>query len=65
MSLAIDAIVAVGNDWTAIKDYFTSFNSNKPINWYFWDYYFTPKRDAYGLSFLVYEIQDWKLVNGK
>lgn len=65
MSLAIDAIVNVGDNWTAIKDYFTSFNNNKPINWYFWDYYFTPKRDAHGLSFLVYEIQDWKLVNWK
>lgn len=65
MSLAIQAIVKVGNDWTVIKDYFTSFNSNKPINGYFWDYYFTPQRDAYGLSFLVYEIQDWQLVNWK
>jgi len=65
MSLAIDAIVAVGNDWTAIKDYFTSFNNKNKIKWYFGNYYFTPQRDAHWLSFLVYEIQDWQLVNGK
>jgi branched-chain amino acid transport system substrate-binding protein len=65
MQLAIDAITNVWNNGTAIKNYFTSFNANKLRQGYFWDYYFTPERDAYGLDFLVYEIQDGKLVNGK
>ena len=65
MSLAIDAIVSVGNDGTAIKNYFTSFDSDNQIKWYFGDYYFTPQRDAHGLNFLVYEIQDGHLVNWK
>lgn len=65
MQLAIDAVMKVGNDGTAIKNYFTSYNSNSPRKWYFWDYYFTPERDAHGLNFLVYEMKDWKLVNGK
>ncbi|MFZ2150519.1 MAG: ABC transporter substrate-binding protein [Candidatus Absconditicoccaceae bacterium] len=65
MSLAIKAIVKAGNDGTAIKDYFTSFNSDSQIKGYFGNYYFTPQRDAHGLSFLVYEIQDGQLVNGK
>lgn len=65
MSLAIDAVVQAGNDGTAIKNYFTSFNSSSPIKGYLGDYYFTPERDVHGLNFLVYEIKDGKLVNGK
>lgn len=65
MQLTVDAITQVWNDGTAIKDYFTNFNKTAPREWYFWDYYFTTERDANWLDFLVYEIQDWKLVNGK
>jgi hypothetical protein len=65
MQIAVDAVANVWNDWTAIRDYFASYNQKKPRKWYFWDYYFTPERDAYGLNFLVYEIQDGKLVNWK
>ena len=65
MSLAIDAIKQVGNNGESIKNYFTSFDAKNPRKWYFGDYYFTPQRDAHGLNFLVYEIQDWQLVNWK
>ena len=65
MSLAIDAIVNVGDNGELIKNYFTSFNTDTPIKWYLGDYYFTPERDIHGLNFLVYEIKDGKLVNGK
>ncbi len=65
MQLAIDAVVEAGNDWVKIKNYFTSYNSTNPRKGYFWDYYFTPERDAHGLNFLVYEIKDGQLVNGK
>jgi hypothetical protein len=65
MSLAIDAVVQVGNEGEAIKKYFTSFNAETPRKGYLGDYYFTPERDAHGLNFLVYDIKDGKLVNGK
>lgn len=65
MQLAIDAVVEAGNNWEKIKTYFTSYNSSSPRKWFFWDYYFTPERDAHGLDFLVYEIKDGQLVNGK
>jgi hypothetical protein len=64
-SLVIEAITHVGNDGTAIKNYITNFNDNDPKNWYFGKYYFTPERQAHGLDFLVYEIKDGKLANGK
>ena len=65
MQLTLDAVKKVGNDGEKIKNYFTSYTSANPRKGYFWDYYFTPERDAHGLNFLVYEMKDGKLVNGK
>jgi hypothetical protein len=62
MQLAIDAIQAVGNDATAIKDYITSFNASHLKMGYFGDYYFNAERTAEGLGFLIYEFQDGNLV---
>lgn len=60
-NLVFDAIVANGYNATAIKQYFDSFNAAHQRKWYFGDYYFSPKRDAVGLNFLVYEEKNGKL----
>lgn len=65
ISLLIDAIKENWNNSDWIRRYLNSFNENNKRKWYFWDYYFTPERDANGLDFLVYEVKDGQLVNGK
>jgi len=65
MSLAIDAATQAGDNGTAIKEYFTNFSANDLRDGLFGKYYFNPERDVHGLGFLVYEIKDGKLVNGK
>ena len=65
LSLAIDAAVKAWNNATAIRNYFTSFNATTPRDGYFGKYYFTAKRDAHGLNYLVYDIKDGQLTNGK
>jgi hypothetical protein len=37
-------------------------NAQNPKSGYFGNYYFTPERNAEGLGFLIYEIQNGKLV---
>jgi hypothetical protein len=62
MNLTLDAIDHVGNTAEAIKDYVTALNANNPKHGYFGEYYFSPERNAEGLGFLIYEIQDGALV---
>jgi len=65
VSLLIDAIKENWNTSEWIRDYFNNLNKNNKRKWYFGDYYFTENRDANWLDFLVYEMKDGKLVNGK
>jgi hypothetical protein len=62
MHLVLDALTAVGNDATAIKEYITALTSEHTRTGYFGDYYFDQGRTVAGLGFLVYELQDGNLV---
>jgi hypothetical protein len=62
MNLTLEAIEKVGDNAEAIKDYVTALHPENKKSGYFGDYYFTSDRNAEGLGFLVYEIQDGQLV---
>jgi hypothetical protein len=65
MDLTLTALQEAGNNAEAIKTYFTALNEKNKKSGYFGDYYFTSERTAEGLGFLVYEIQNGKLVEVK
>ncbi|MDR0607768.1 MAG: hypothetical protein LBG52_05500 [Candidatus Peribacteria bacterium] len=62
MDLTLEAIEQVGNNAEAIKEYITALSPENAKQGYFGDYYFTPERNAEGLGFLIYEIQEGALV---
>jgi len=61
LSLTLDAVKNVWYDADAIKNYFNSFNSSNQRDGYFGKYYFSPERDAVGLNFVIYQVNNGEL----
>ena len=62
---ALDAITNKWNNSELIKNYIYSFNANNLRDGLFWWYYFSSEREAVGLEYLIYEIQNWELIEEK
>jgi hypothetical protein len=60
--LVMDALVAVGNDATAIKDYIAGFTADKPREALIGDFWFDAEGDGQGITFVVKQAQGGELV---